>query len=385
MWRRLRAVLSANPDGSFEEPLWRALAVFRLASLVQVFLLLAYNRNLYLHPAAASMAGFGLAAWSIYTIYGYGQPRHRGWPLLTADMTIVGLCLLASVPIEGHDALVGGVQTLPASAIAGPVVAWAIYGGRRLGAIGALIIGACDLFARASIDQNTLTGTVLLLLAGIAVGHISRLGYVAEGRLARAVQMEAATRERERLARDIHDSVLQVLALVAHRAAALGGEAAELGRLAGEQEAALRALIGSSGAASALDGSEVDLRSSLERFASRTVDIVAPATPVMLPARTRDELVAAVASALDNVRRHCVPETRAWVLVEDESGAITVTVRDDGPGIAAGRLDEAEAAGRLGVAQSIRGRMRDLGGSVAITSMAGDGTEVEMTVPRLAT
>jgi signal transduction histidine kinase len=384
MWRRISAALSGSADGGFEGPLWRALAVFRMASLVQVFLLLAYNRDLYRHPVAAAVAGFALAAWSIYTIYGYGQPTRRGWPLLTADMTILGLCLLASVPIVGHVALVAGVQTLPASAIAGPVVAWAIYGGRRLGAIGALIIGMCDLFVRGSIDQNTLTGTVLLLLAGIAIGHISRLGHVAEGRLARAVQMEAATRERERLARGIHDSVLQVLALVAHRAAALGGEAAELGRLAGEQEAALRSLVGSAGSAPIADGTVADLRPSLDRFATRTVSIIVPATPVLMQTSTRDELTAAVASALDNVRRHGGPETQAWVLVEDEVGTVTVTVRDDGPGFAPGRLDEAEAAGRLGVAQSIRGRLRDLGGSAVISSRPGEGTEVELSVPRLA-
>ena len=82
-----------------------------------------------------------------------------------------------------------------------------------------------------------------MLLAAIAVGYLVRLAEVAEQRLQRAVQLEAATRERERLARDIHDSVLQVLALVKRRGADLDGEAGELARLAGEQEAALRALV----------------------------------------------------------------------------------------------------------------------------------------------
>jgi len=59
-----------------------------------------------------------------------------------------------------------------------------------------------------------------------------------------------------------------------------------------------------------------------------------------------------------------------------------LTVRDDGPGIAAGRLEEAAAQGRLGVAQSIRGRVGDMGGHVTITSRAGEGTEVEVVVPR---
>nr|BFE68060.1 hypothetical protein GCM10020092_013610 [Actinoplanes digitatis] len=57
-------------------------------------------------------------------------------------------------------------------------------------------------------------------------------------------------------------------------------------------------------------------------------------------------------------------------------------MRDEGPGIAPERLDEAEEQGRLGVAQSIRGRIADLGGAVRITSAPGQGTEVELTLPR---
>ena len=59
-----------------------------------------------------------------------------------------------------------------------------------------------------------------------------------------------------------------------------------------------------------------------------------------------------------------------------------MTVRDDGVGLAPDRLAEAEAAGRLGVAHSIRGRIRDLAGTVTITSRPGNGTEVELRVPR---
>ncbi|WP_344081656.1 ATP-binding protein [Luedemannella helvata] len=73
---------------------------------------------------------------------------------------------------------------------------------------------------------------------------------------------------------------------------------------------------------------------------------------------------------------------RAFVLIEDEPGEVTVTVRDDGAGMAHGRLDEAAGDGRLGVARSIRGRVRDLGGAVTITSAPGDGTEVEIRIPR---
>jgi signal transduction histidine kinase len=254
-----------------------------------------------------------------------------------------------------------------------------VSGGRRRGAIAAILLGACDLSVRGPIRQSTIDGTVLMLLAGVAVGHVARLAVEAQERLQRAVELEAATRERERLARGIHDSVLQVLALVQRRGTALGGEAAELGRLAGQQEVALRALVTTADAVPA-DG-PVDLRGLINGYATATVTIAAPAHPVPLPAHTAGELAAAVGAALANVEQHCGPDARAWVLVETDDEAVTVSVRDEGPGIAAGRLDEAVADGRLGVAQSIRGRIRDLGGTVSITSAPGQGTEVELRVP----
>ncbi|NEA39217.1 ATP-binding protein, partial [Streptomyces sp. SID11385] len=101
-----------------------------------------------------------------------------------------------------------------------------------------------------------------------------------------------------------------------------------------------------------------------------------------LAAHAARELTAAVAAALDNVGRHAGEEARAWLLVEDETDAVLVTVRDDGPGIPEGRLAEAAEQGRLGVAQSIRGRLADLGGSAALVSVPGQGTEVELRLPR---
>ena len=60
-----------------------------------------------------------------------------------------------------------------------------------------------------------------------------------------------------------------------------------------------------------------------------------------------------------------------------------MTVRDDGAGFEPRRLDEATRAGRLGVAQSIRGRIADLGGDTTIHSRPGEGAEVEFRVPRV--
>ncbi|NEC19763.1 ATP-binding protein, partial [Streptomyces parvus] len=104
--------------------------------------------------------------------------------------------------------------------------------------------------------------------------------------------------------------------------------------------------------------------------------------PVLLPAASARELAAAVSAALDNVRVHAGPDAQAWILVEDEPDEVIVTVRDDGPGIPEGRLAQAEGEGRLGVALSIRGRLRDLGGTAELISVPGQGCEVELKVPK---
>lgn len=374
---------------TFEEPLWRALAVFRLAALAYAVLLVGANFRQYAHPAAGWVVLAVMAAWTGVTSYAYGRPAWPRAPLLAADL-VIGLAALLVSPWVLGDGQRTGVNTIPVAWIASPVVAWAIAGGRRRGAAAGLIVGIADLFVRGQgfRDQVWLSGMVVLVLAGVAVGHVARLAVEAQERLQRAAELEAATRERERLARGIHDSVLQVLALVQRRGAKLSGEAAELGRLAGEQEAALRSLIGPEARAPGhrLDSnSEVDLRALLTPYTSvPSVSLAAPAVNVPMPTAAAQELAAAVGAALANVRQHCGPGARAWILLEDEGDTITVSVRDEGPGIPAGRLEEAAAEGRLGVAQSIHGRIRDLGGMVAITSVPGTGTEVEFRLLRAA-
>jgi signal transduction histidine kinase len=70
------------------------------------------------------------------------------------------------------------------------------------------------------------------------------------------------------------------------------------------------------------------------------------------------------------------------VLLEDLGGRVEISVRDEGPGIPAGRLEAAEADGRLGVARSMRGRVRDLGGTLTCETGPGRGTEWIIQVPK---
>lgn len=377
MWEGRRVSVAERRPSSPLTPLWRAIAVFRIAALVYVAVLVVNNVSEYARPLLAWPVLGVMAAWTIVTTYAYADRTRRRPPLLTADLLITMAMLAASFWVVGRPALTDGASTLAVAWQTAPVLAWTVARGRRAGIVAALAMGGLDLLIRARSNQAT-TGTVLMVLAAFAVGHLVRLTEESHARLQRAVELEAATRERERLARDIHDSVLQVLALVKRRGAGLDGEAGELARLAGEQEVALRALVVGP---SAGPPGEIDLMTLLAGHASTTVSVAAPAGPVLLPGNVARELAGAVAAALDNVARHCPPGTKAWVLVEDEPDAVTVTVRDDGCGIGPARLAEAEAQGRLGVAQSIRGRVAALGGRASVLSGPA-GTEVELVVPR---
>jgi len=356
----------------------RAVAVFRFVALGFPVLLGVLSFDALVRPVAGALLVAVLIGWTgavnyRYTRKGY-EPR-----VLYADLAVTA----AAVAVSAW-ALALADRAVPISLgpwLAGAVLAWGAAWGRRSGAVSGAVVAVFGMVFRGGISENTVNEAALLVLTGFTFGHLVRLGVEAEERTRQATERSAAARERERLARDIHDSVLQVLALVQRRGNEIGGEAAELGRLAGRQEEALRALVVSEAYRHPLDGQR-DLRELLGRHAGAAVTIAAPATPVRLPAATAREFAAAVASAVDNVREHCPAPTRVWLLVEDDGEAVTVSVRDDGPGMAPGRLDEAAAEGRLGVAQSIEGRIRELGGTSAVVSAPGQGTEVEMRVPR---
>jgi len=378
---------SAGAQRSSSEPLWRALAAFRFASVGYAAVRLGFiDRTEYSRPDWAWAVIAVMAAWTVVTTIGYTR-RDRRSQLLVADLIVTVGLLLSTTGLQHPDATVHGALPVTATWMAGPVLAWAIRYGRRAGAIVGLIVACCDFaLLRGAALSTALNGAVLLLLAGWVVGHLARLAAEVQAERQHAIEVEAASRERERLARDIHDSVLQVLALVQRRGAEAGGAAAELGRLAGQQEAALRALMGESWAGSRATGAsgDADLRQLVLPAQTDRVTVSVPAQAVVLERTAAAELTAAMRAALDNVRQHCGEQTRAWVLVEDEPDLIRVTIRDDGPGIPDGRLAEAAAAGRFGISHSISGRLRDLGGSATISSIAGEGTEVELRLPRVA-
>ena len=361
-----------------DDRLWRAVGVFRVSALVYAVVLHLRVDEDYVHRALSWSVLAGLALWTMYLVVA----RDRRPLAIVADLAIVCLAVLSTRFLDDPARVAAGAQTLPSIYAATPVLAFAVWRGWRAGLGAALVVAVMDVVeVGGRVSAATVNNIVLLLLAGAIVGYAVELFREGRRDMARAVAVEAATRERERLAADIHDSVLQVLAYVRKRGAEVGGEAAEIGRLAGEQEIRLRALVATGEPVSAAGG-EQDVRALLGGLSTGRVTVTGPAQPVMVPERVVLALGAAVRAALDNVERHAGPGASAWVLVEDEDDAVTVTVRDDGAGMPAGRLEAAEREGRLGVAASIRARVEDVGGTAVVVSAPGQGTEVELRVPR---
>ncbi|MEU2558062.1 DUF5931 domain-containing protein [Streptomyces longispororuber] len=393
---------------SVEQPLWRALTAYRVLTMLYAVALFAAAHDDFARPWVAVGYFSVLAVWTLATLPKVANAASCTKRFLAVDLAVALAGILLTRAADAAERISDGGPTLPSIWTAGAVLAFAIKGGWRWAAFASLLVGVANVVQRGAFSRDTVHNVLLVCIASVAIGYVVEVARASERTLARALEIEAATRERERLARDIHDSVLQVLAMVQRRGTALGGEAAELGRLAGEQEVALRSLV-AGGLAPASRVSEDtaqgalvrvvdepdepagladeataprDLRALLTPYAGARVTLSEPGAPVPLAPRAARELAAAVGAALDNVRVHAGPGARAWILVEDEPDAVVVTVRDDGPGIPEGRLAQAEGEGRLGVALSIRGRLRDIGGTAELISVPGQGTEVELRVPR---
>lgn len=342
----------------------------------------AGNRRRF--PLAATLTV--LAATALFIAYGAttGRPEKLAdQRIVIPAVLILGLCTAAASAVVGATAPVLAPRgALPAAL--GPLAGGLAVGGLQTIQVTYLHNGLPESSILNPVFHLT-TSAVLLLVSGAAIGGLGFAQQLAtrraERKQAEQIRREAAVAERDRLARPIHDGVLQVLALVQRHGSELGDQGSRLAALAGEQEVALRNLL-TGGAGAGRDAAE-DLRGPLRALAAPAIEVATPAQPVALPAVTVTEVIAAVRAALDNVRQHAGPGARAWILLEDERDGVRVTVRDDGVGFPPQRLAEATEAGRLGIAQSMRGRIADCGGTTTIDSRPGEGTEVEFWVPRV--
>jgi signal transduction histidine kinase len=356
--------------------MYRWLAVLRVLLVANTVGLNIY-RGGFAHPVAGGLLVAALVVWTAVISWALHSATRRttGWLLADLAVALAALALTAAVKDPGYHSTVPGFWVMAA------MFAWAIHWRLQGGLVAAVLLSVDDFLTRHYLSETVYGNLFLLLVGGPIVGLMVDSLLRSAARTAVAERAAAAATERTRLARAVHDGVLQALALVQRRAPELGPDGAELGRLAGQQEQALRSLIRQQDAVDTTPG-VVDLVGALSALERRSgVSVAAPPDGVLLERATADQIVGVVSACLDNVAAHVGDSAPAWVLLEALPGTIQISVRDEGSGIAAGRLDAAADEGRLGVASSIRGRVAELGGTAAL-STGSSGTEWEFTFPR---
>ncbi len=382
-WGRVRAPLPPVQEPGVDHPsvgpLWDAVDLYRLFALLYAVYEFAGRLPAVARPALGWAVLAVLAGWTVAMLV----DRRRTTAQLWIELALATAAILATIWVDDPAIRQTGVSTVP-GIWAGAIVLAAGVGRGPLAATGAwAVIVVADLLEIGTPTEGTLHNVFLLLImatcAALAAGAARR----GDEAFLAGVRLKAQVAERERLARTVHDGVLQALALIHRRGAELGGPARELGDLAGLQERRLRDLVSTRPRLRADDG-RCDLTAAVRATAARhgeLAQVAAPVEPVAGDCSRVGELAAAVGAALDNVAAHAGPGARAWILIEDDTDEVTVTVRDDGIGTTPERLAQAERDGRLGVAASIVGRLRDLGGLATCRTAPGAGTAWELTMP----
>lgn len=368
------------PYGPVQDTMLRALAVLRFLVLLNAIGVYLFRYRDYDHPVAGAFLLAFLTAWTFLMVWAYAEPRRRTPWLLVPDLVVAVVAILLSPYVKGP----GLNATVPGYWVMGVMVAWAILWKWWGGLVAAVAISVADVSIREQFTEKAYGNIFLLVIGGIILGFLSGLLQEMARDRDRAERAAATAEERQRLSRVVHDGVLQVLALVQRRGPELGPDGVELGRLAGEQEARLRTLVQQHSRDEVAPLGDVDLVGLLADLQSATVHVALPGSSAVVPAETGQEVLAAVEACLSNVRHHVGREAEAWVLLEELPDRWIVSVRDDGPGMPPGRIEEAASEGRLGVRQSIVGRLADLGGTATLTSAPGQGTEWELSWPKAA-
>ncbi len=274
----------------------------------------------------------------------------------------------------------GGVailwQQIDDSAVGGtPTRRW-LRVARTAGGAALILVGMVLLIASEDawgVAKNALLGAAVTVV-GLAL--VSSPYWL---RLLRELDAERRERirsqERAELAAHVHDSVLHTLALIQRHAQ----DPKEVLRLARAQERALRTWLyrPDSAADQTLAAAVEDLAAQVEEEHGVSIEVVCVGD-CALDARLGAQLQAA-REAMVNAAKYA-GNAPISVYAEVEPDQVTIFVRDRGPGFDPDSVPE----DRLGVRESVIGRMRRNGGAARIRSTPGEGTEVQLEMARSA-
>ncbi|MFB2599588.1 sensor histidine kinase [Herbiconiux sp. P17] len=210
----------------------------------------------------------------------------------------------------------------------------------------------------------------------------------AQGQLAAMHRESGATAERERLARELHDTIAQnltSLVMLAQRGQNRGTDGAGMRddfelieQVARDALTEARALVASTASVPVDGGLLSALTRLVATFERETrIEIETSLDDVgSLPRELEVVLLRCAQEALANVRKHS-GASRARLALHRSAGTVMLTVGDDGIGIAAD--DAASAHSGFGL-EGMRQRLALVGGTLGVASLAGGGTELVATI-----
>ncbi|MFE4198335.1 PspC domain-containing protein [Paenarthrobacter sp. NPDC056912] len=326
-----------------------------------------------------------LASWFTFRRIQYGKEI-----LLGAGLLLVAAILIARQ--FGVDVPLGTL--IPAAAIlGGAAIAWMqLDETRRAGLVDKTKADQAGGWVRLAAGLALVVAGVLVMVSGSGsweqtwlalLASVAVLGGVALVLLPwglkfwKDLETERAGRvretERAEIAAHLHDSVLQTLALIQRRA----GSEQDVVRLARAQERELRSWLFSDAAKEAglLAERIKSVAAEVEDAHGHAVEVVTVGDTDMTD--RHEALVQAAREAMLNAARH--GGGTVSVYLESTAGSTEVFIKDRGPGF---DLD-AVPDDRLGVKESIIGRMKRHGGTAVINS-SSDGTEVRLALPSLS-
>ncbi|MEW2413745.1 histidine kinase [Streptomyces sp. NPDC046866] len=310
--------------------------------------------------------------------------RHR-W-LLAVDTAFGALLLVTATPRS----------PLGFVSLCTPLLAGLVYGWR-----GSAVYAALQAVAVAALSGGALTLPVLCLLAGAAGSSLRDLLFrfgaasqaLTEAR-ARLAVAEAVRGERDRLAREMHDSVsktLHGLALAADALARTADPAAVRAQAELLSGAARRAVAESrdllTGLRRDVEAPGVSLAAELRRVAAAgEAQVRTSGTLPVVPAAVARQLLAVAAEALENARRHAGAAHVTVTASAADARHLTLLVDDDGRGLPPGGADvqAAAATGRFGLL-GMTERAAAIGARLDIGPRpGGPGTRVRLDLPLAA-
>lgn len=371
--RQLTA-LSQRPPSPTDRGALFGLGLYRVVTAtwaVAVALIDARSEVLVRPSIALAILG-PLLAWSIFTaVLARRTPRFLLTPAAQVIDIAFGVVVVAAewVTYDGdHPLRFGAMWQL--APIIGAGLRYGAFGGLATG-MGLGLVNAAALGITEGFDGRILamlSALVLLGVAGAAAGAIL-------DRLRRAEDDLAEARARERIARTLHDGVLQTLAVIQRRS-----DDADLVALAAAQDQDLRRWIRGEADGDTETNLVEGLHTMAEQIRARdgmVVNVVAVGSPKVAPA-DREALLGAVNEAVTNATKHGTP-TAVTVFLDVEDDMLVCSVSDDGCGF------EPERTGTgLGMENSMRAPIESIGGSLQVRSRPGVGTEVEMRIPYAA-